>query len=98
MPIHEAKQRAVIEERYSPLHELILPSESSQIIVNAPVGLEQRKAMAAAFAVLPVKVLWRLSQSEVPDEPATAELKLGNNTKVACCALSFSGRIILALI
>ncbi|CAL5228007.1 g11062 [Coccomyxa viridis] len=48
------------------------------------LSLEQRKAMAAAFVVLPVKVLWRLSQSEVPDEPATAELKHGNNTKVGC--------------
>ncbi len=38
--------------------------------------------MAAAFAKLPVRVLWRLSKSEVPDESAIAELNLGINTKV----------------
>ena len=38
--------------------------------------------MAAAFAALPVKVLWRLAQSEVPDEAALAELGIGSNTKV----------------
>lgn len=37
--------------------------------------------MAAAFARLPVRVLWRLQKSEVPDEAALAELHLGNNTK-----------------
>ena len=45
--------------------------------------------MAAAFAELPVHVLWRLSAKEVPDEAALAALSLGNNTKVAppmrCC-------------
>ena len=38
--------------------------------------------MAAAFAALPVKVLWRLAPSEVPDEAALAELGIGSNTKV----------------
>ena len=38
--------------------------------------------MAAAFSKLPVRVLWRLSKSEVPDESAITELNLGNNTKV----------------
>ena len=38
--------------------------------------------MAAAFAGLPVRVLWRLSEAEVPDQAALAELHLGNNTKV----------------
>ena len=38
--------------------------------------------MAAAFAELPVRVLWRLSKSEVPDEAAVAELRAGKNTKV----------------
>ena len=47
--------------------------------------------MAAVFASLPCKVLWRLTQKEVPDEAALARLSLGNNTKVraqlgpACC-------------
>lgn len=45
-------------------------------------GLTERKAMAAAFARLPVRVLWRLSDSEVPDQAALAELNVGNNTKV----------------
>ena len=38
--------------------------------------------MAAAFAKLPMKILWVLSKSEVPDEAALAELKVGSNTKV----------------
>ena len=38
--------------------------------------------MAAAFAKLPLKVLWKLSKSEVPDEAALADLKIGSNTKV----------------
>jgi hypothetical protein len=37
--------------------------------------------MAAVFARLPCKVLWRLSPSEVPDQAALAQLRLGNNTK-----------------
>lgn len=37
--------------------------------------------MASAFAQLPVRVLWRLSKSEVLDEDAIADLNLGNNTK-----------------
>ncbi|EIE24827.1 UDP-Glycosyltransferase/glycogen phosphorylase [Coccomyxa subellipsoidea C-169] len=49
----------------------------------ATLGKAEQRAMAAAFAKLPVRVLWRLSKSEVPDESAIAELKLGNNTKVA---------------
>ncbi len=39
--------------------------------------------MAASFATLPAKVLWRLALSEVPDEAAIAELGIGKNTKVA---------------
>ena len=38
--------------------------------------------MAAAFSRLPVKVLWRLLPSEVPDAAALARLGLGNNTRV----------------
>ena len=38
--------------------------------------------MAAAFATLPCKVLWRLTPKEIPDASAIAELKLSNNTKV----------------
>lgn len=38
--------------------------------------------MAAAFAQLPARVLWRLSKSEVSDQSAIAALNLGNNTKV----------------
>ena len=43
--------------------------------------------MAAAFAQLPARVLWRLSNAEVPDEAALAELRLGNNTKVGLCLI-----------
>lgn len=46
---------------------------------------EQRVSMAAAFAQLPCKVLWRLTPSEVPDGAAIAALHLGNNTKVCSC-------------
>ena len=38
--------------------------------------------MAAVFSRLPVKVLWRLLPSEIPDAAALAQLGLGNNTKV----------------
>lgn len=44
--------------------------------------------MAASFAALSVKVLWRLAPSEVPDEAALAELGLGNNTKVMSASLA----------
>ena len=39
--------------------------------------------MAAAFARLPCKVLWRLTPKEVPDQAALAQLRLGNNTKAS---------------
>lgn len=53
-------------------------------------GLKERQAMAAAFAALPARVLWRLSKSEVPDENALTALSLGNNTKARslCCCVS----------
>ena len=38
--------------------------------------------MAADFGKLPCKVLWRLSNKEIPDEDSIAELGLANNTKV----------------
>ncbi len=38
--------------------------------------------MAAAFAALRCKVLWRLTPKEVPDAAAVAALALGNNTQV----------------
>ena len=50
--------------------------------------------MAASFAALPAKVLWRLASSEVPDEAAVVELGIGNNTKVAvqaACVKSDTG-------
>ena len=37
--------------------------------------------MAAAFAKLPCKVLWRLTPKEVPDQAAIAALNLGANTQ-----------------
>ena len=45
-------------------------------------GKEQRMLMAADFGKLPCKVLWRLSNKEIPDEDSIAELGLANNTKV----------------
>ena len=38
--------------------------------------------MAAEFGKLPCKVLWRLSNKEIPDEDSIAELGLADNTKV----------------
>ena len=46
-------------------------------------GLEERRAMAAAFAKLPVRVLWRLSKSELPDDNAITDLHLSDNTKAS---------------
>ena len=40
--------------------------------------------MAAAFATLPCKVLWRLTPKEAPDQAAIAALKLGTNTQAGC--------------
>jgi len=57
----------------------VLPVSSDKA---SNAGVRERQAMAAAFAALPVKVLWRLAQSEVPDEAALAELGIGSNTKV----------------
>lgn len=39
--------------------------------------------MAAAFAKLPCKVLWRLTRKEVPGDAALATLKLSSNTQVS---------------
>lgn len=39
--------------------------------------------MAAAFAALPCKVLWRLTRKEVPDDASLAALGLGSNTQVS---------------
>ena len=38
--------------------------------------------MAADFGALPCKVLWRLTEKEVPDAAAIKALNLGNNTQV----------------
>ena len=46
--------------------------------------------MAAAFAKLPSRVLWRLSKSELPDEHAIADLHLGNNTKASAPLLRYA--------
>ncbi|CAL5226014.1 g8820 [Coccomyxa viridis] len=43
---------------------------------------EELTGMAAAFATLPCKVLWRLTRKEVPGDAALATLKLGGNTQV----------------
>lgn len=53
-----------------------------QVLVCMHAGLKQRKAMAAVFSELPVKVLWKLTKGEVPDAAALAELNIGDNTKV----------------
>ena len=39
-------------------------------------------SMASVLAMLPCRVLWRISSSEIPDDAAVTALHLGNNTKV----------------
>ena len=53
--------------------------------VSAHADRDQLASMAAAFARLPCKVLWRLTAKEVPDQAAMAALNLANNTKVPFC-------------
>lgn len=55
--------------------------------IGARADQQQLKGMAAAFAALPSKVLWRLTAKEVPDEAAMAALELGNNTQVPASIL-----------
>jgi hypothetical protein len=43
--------------------------------------------MAAAFAKLPMRVLWRLSKSELPDDNAITDLHLSDNTKASVLTL-----------
>lgn len=56
--------------------------------------------MAAEFGKLPCKVLWRLSNKEIPDEDSVAELGLANNTKVTWCLDAFEAchNIIAAIV
>ena len=49
--------------------------------------------MAAEFGKLPCKVLWRLSNKEIPDEDSIAELGLADNTKVGCVLGCLQGRL-----
>lgn len=44
-------------------------------------GLKERQALSALFAKLQLRVLWRLSKTEIPDHAAIRELHLANNTK-----------------
>lgn len=61
----------------------ILTAGSERISVHA--DRYQLASMAAAFARLPCKVLWRLTAKEVPDQAAIVALNLANNTKVPFC-------------
>ncbi len=54
---------------------------------------QQLIGMAAAFATLPCKVLWRLTPKEIPDASAIAELKMSNNTKVGMPLISLTSCI-----
>jgi hypothetical protein len=48
----------------------------------------ERQALSALFAKLPVRVLWRLSKTEIPNQAAIDELHLANNTKAKpSCAI-----------
>ena len=44
---------------------------------------DELASMAAAFATLPSKVLWRLTRKEVPNDASLAALGLGSNTQVS---------------
>ena len=52
--------------------------------VGIRADLTTRQAMAAAFGTMPVKVIWQLPESDLPDQAALRQLGTGNNTKVAC--------------
>ncbi|CAK0786592.1 hypothetical protein CVIRNUC_009806 [Coccomyxa viridis] len=69
----------------------------------AELDKEELASMAAAFATLPCKVLWRLTPKEVPDEAAVAALNLGPNTQAGrlpcqclCLRSNATGTVILA--
>lgn len=67
------------------------PSCENGILTAGPeripvlVDRHQLASMAAAFASLPCKVLWRLTAKEMPDQAAIAALNLANNTRVSLC-------------
>ena len=75
--------------RFSGAH--VSPSCDTAILTAGPERIsvhadrDQLASMAAAFARLPCKVLWRLTAKEVPDQAAIAALNLANNTKVPFC-------------
>ena len=59
--------------------------DSVRHLLSCDAGHNQVVQMAAAFAKLPCKVLWRLTSSEIPD--ASAPFRLGRNTKVPTPAI-----------
>lgn len=63
------------------LGESLLYSHRDVLLLHA--GQEELASMAAAFATLPCKVLWRLTPREAPDAAAVPALNLGNNTRVS---------------
>ena len=70
------------------LHNLTTPHPTETLQSSFEIHVkcadqDELSSMAAAFAALPCKVLWRLTRKEVPDEAALAALKLGNNTQVS---------------
>ena len=60
-----------------------LANSATSLTSSAPLDTDKKElaSMAAAFATLPCKVLWRLTPKEVPDQAAIAALKLGTNTQ-----------------
>ena len=78
---------------------------ATSLTFSAPVvtDKEELASMAAAFATLPCKVLWRLTPKEVPDEAAVAALNLGPNTQAGrlpcqclCLRSNATGTVTLA--
>ena len=70
----------------------MMRAAASPAHTSSGAGAQERQALAAAFARLaPLRVLWRLTRAEVPDDAALEALHLGNNTKVPKLAL-YPGR------
>ena len=60
-----------------------LADSTTLVTFNVPFYTDKQElaSMAAAFATLPCKVLWRLTPKEVPDQATVAALNLGTNTQ-----------------
>ena len=57
--------------------------ESQALEAHVPADQQELVSMAADFAALPCKVLWRLTKKEVPDAAALKALNLSTSVQVS---------------